>query len=69
MNSSWRPCTNHYHKRSYDPGVLKTTYDAQYTPHKIENQTVPDARYEYKPKNGKFYDDTEYKNNYQPKPI
>lgn len=52
-----RPCTNHYHERRYDPALLKTTYDEEYKPHKIENQPIDSAsRYEYRPRSGKFYD-------------
>jgi hypothetical protein len=54
-----RPCTNHYHERHYDPTMLKTSYDTQYTPYKIENQPFDAVnKYDYRPRSGKFYDET-----------
>lgn len=55
INEIQKPCTNHYHERHYDPTLLKTTYDSQYLPHKIENPTYdPSSKYEYRPRTGKF---------------
>ena len=61
-----RPCTHHYQERHYDKDNLKTTYDLNYVPHQIEaNCPLSGGKNEYRPRTGKFYDETEYKKNYQ----
>ena len=56
-------------ERHYDPGVLKSTYGANYKEMPIQTEKKIEPAMEYRPNRGKFEGQSEYKKSYVPSKI
>jgi hypothetical protein len=56
-------------QRHYDPALIQSTYNANYTPHRIEKDQQARMAQDYVPSRGKFEGETEYKKSYVPNHI
>jgi hypothetical protein len=56
-------------QRHYDTNLIQTTYNSNYTPHRIEQDRLLNPMQAYVPSRGKFEGETEYTKSYVPNQI